>query len=61
MVGPFKWHYIQFVLITIWQWFPFSASVLLAGLKSLPKDVFEAAKVDGAKAGILSEDLLFQC
>jgi len=35
--------------ITIWQWFPFSASVLLAGLKSLPKDVFEAAKVDGAK------------
>jgi multiple sugar transport system permease protein len=36
-------------LITIWQWFPFSASVLLAGLKSLPKDVFEAAKVDGAK------------
>jgi multiple sugar transport system permease protein len=36
-------------LITIWQWFPFSASVLLAGLKSLPKDVYEAAKVDGAK------------
>jgi multiple sugar transport system permease protein len=36
-------------LITIWQWVPFSASVLLAGLKSLPKDVFEAAKVDGAK------------
>ena len=36
-------------LITIWQWFPFSASVLLAGLKSLPKDVFEAAKIDGAK------------
>ncbi|MHB8276574.1 MAG: carbohydrate ABC transporter permease [Candidatus Humimicrobiaceae bacterium] len=35
--------------ITVWQWFPFSASVLLAGLKSLPKDVFEAAKVDGAK------------
>jgi multiple sugar transport system permease protein len=36
-------------LITIWQWVPFSSSVLLAGLKSLPKDVFEAAKVDGAK------------
>ncbi|MHB1253839.1 MAG: carbohydrate ABC transporter permease [Candidatus Humimicrobiaceae bacterium] len=34
--------------ITIWQWFPFSASVLLAGLKSLPRDVFEAARVDGA-------------
>lgn len=38
-------------LITIWQWFPFSTAVILAGLKSLPKDVFEAAKVDGAPAG----------
>jgi len=34
--------------ITIWQWFPFSAFVLLAGLKSMPRDVFEAARVDGA-------------
>jgi len=34
--------------INIWQWFPFSVFVLLAGLKSLPKDAFEAAKVDGA-------------
>ena len=34
--------------ITIWQWFPFSTSVLLAGLKSLPRDVFEAARVDGS-------------
>jgi multiple sugar transport system permease protein len=35
-------------LITIWQWFPFSVFVLLAGLRSLPRDVFEAARVDGA-------------
>jgi len=34
--------------ITIWQWLPFSIFVLLAGLKGLPKDVFEAARVDGA-------------
>ncbi|CEP66980.1 MetI-like domain [Moorella glycerini] len=34
--------------ITIWQWFPFSAFVLLAGLKSIPRDVLEAARVDGA-------------
>ena len=37
-------------LINIWQWFPFSVFVLLAGLKGLPKDAFEAAKVDGASA-----------
>jgi len=34
--------------ITIWQWFPFSVFVLIAGLRSLPRDVFEAARVDGA-------------
>jgi len=34
--------------ITIWQWFPFSTFVLVAGLRGLPKDVFEAARVDGA-------------
>jgi multiple sugar transport system permease protein len=34
--------------MTIWQWLPFSTFVLLAGLKSLPRDVFEAARVDGA-------------
>ncbi len=47
------WWSPQFALyticgITVWQWFPFSVFVLLAGLRSLPKDVFEAAKVDGA-------------
>jgi multiple sugar transport system permease protein len=34
--------------IAIWQWFPFATFVLLAGMKSLPRDAFEAAKVDGA-------------
>lgn len=34
--------------ISIWQWTPFSAFVLLSGLKGLPKDAFEAARVDGA-------------
>lgn len=37
-------------LINIWQWFPFSVFVLLAGLKGMPRDAFEAAKVDGASA-----------
>lgn len=36
--------------ITIWQWFPFATFVLVAGLRSLPKDVFEAARVDGASS-----------
>ena len=36
--------------ITIWQWLPFSTFVLLAGLKGMPRDQFEAAQIDGASA-----------
>lgn len=43
-----KWALYTIALISIWQWTPFSIFVLLAGLKSLPRDMFEAAKVDGA-------------
>jgi multiple sugar transport system permease protein len=36
------------VAVDGWQWTPFMALILLAGLKSLPNDVLEAAEVDGA-------------
>lgn len=32
----------------IWQWTPFMMLILLAGLQSIPKDMMEAAEVDGA-------------
>jgi len=38
------------VFITVWQWLPFSTFVLLAGLKGMPRDQFEAAQIDGASA-----------
>jgi len=52
-IGRVKWWDSSYALytisaITIWQWFPFATSVLLAGLKSLPRDVFEASRVDGS-------------
>lgn len=34
----------------IWQWTPFVALILLAGLKALPAEPLEAAEVDGASA-----------
>lgn len=38
------------VFITVWQWLPFSVFVLLAGLKGMPRDQFEAAQIDGASS-----------
>lgn len=32
----------------VWQWTPFMFSILLAGLMSLPEDIVEAARLDGA-------------
>jgi len=36
------------ILVDIWQWTPFVALVLLAGLSAIPKSPVEAALVDGA-------------
>lgn len=32
----------------IWQWTPFMVLIMLAGLRALPKEPFEAAAIDGA-------------
>ncbi|WP_329455482.1 carbohydrate ABC transporter permease [Streptomyces sp. NBC_01497] len=37
-------------LMIIWRWTGYNAIIFLAGLQALPKDVFEAARVDGASA-----------
>ncbi len=36
------------ILIDLWQWSPLLMIIFLAGLKSLPLEPFEAARVDGA-------------
>ncbi len=38
------------IAVDAWQWTPFMALILLAGLKSLPSEALEAAEVDGANA-----------
>lgn len=42
------WAPVAVMIIDIWQWTPFVFLVALAGLQSLPEDVYEAAKVDGS-------------
>jgi len=39
------------VLLTdVWQWTPFMVLIMLAGLRALPKEPYEAAAIDGATA-----------
>jgi multiple sugar transport system permease protein len=38
------------ILVDTWEWVPFMIIVLLAGLKSLPPEVYEAASADGASS-----------
>jgi sorbitol/mannitol transport system permease protein len=36
------------IIIIVWQWVPFMMLILLAGLQSIPKELIEAAEIDGA-------------
>ena len=45
-----QWALPALVVADIWQWTPFMTILLLAGLQSLPQEVYEAAYVDGATA-----------
>lgn len=53
-IGPLQWlgsvqlALPSILLIDVWLYTPFAALVLLAGLQALPKEPFEAARVDGA-------------
>jgi multiple sugar transport system permease protein len=40
--------WIALIGLDIWQWMPFVALILMAGLQGVPSDIKEAATVDGA-------------
>lgn len=39
---------LSLVMVDVWKWTPMITLIVLAGLKSLPHDPYEAAKIDGA-------------
>lgn len=41
---------LSLAAIDVWQWTPLMFLMMLAGLESLPREPFEAARVDGASA-----------
>jgi multiple sugar transport system permease protein len=57
LLGPGQWYYwlgdpvlgmIAIITVHVWRMLPFSTVILLAGLTSIPKEVHEAADIDGA-------------
>ena len=53
-MGPFPWlsdpdyAFPATIVANIWIGFPFNFILLYAGMRSIPEDVYEAAKIDGA-------------
>lgn len=45
---PWVWH--SLVWVTVWWTLGFNAVIYLAGLQDIPRDLYEAASVDGANA-----------
>jgi multiple sugar transport system permease protein len=41
---------LSVIVVDIWHWTPFCFLLFLAALESLPQDIYEAAKIDGASA-----------
>ncbi|MFO1147498.1 MAG: sugar ABC transporter permease [Alsobacter sp.] len=41
---------LSVIMVDIWHWTPFCFLLFLAGLESMPQDVYEAAHIDGASA-----------
>jgi multiple sugar transport system permease protein len=37
------------ILVNVWQWNPFLTLLTIAGLVSIPRDLYEAARIDGAR------------
>jgi multiple sugar transport system permease protein len=48
ILGDSKTALAGVLLAEVWQWTPFMVLIMLAGLRSLPKEPFEAAAIDGA-------------
>jgi multiple sugar transport system permease protein len=44
------WIMVSLIIVSVWQFFPFVLLAVLARLQTIPQDLYDAAKVDGANA-----------
>ena len=62
-IGPIAWlgdsatALVSLILIDVWIYSPFAILIFLAGLQSLPKEPYEAARVDGASGWFMFRKL----
>src|SRR5919198_2414428 len=49
-LGDPMWAMVSVIFVNIWRGTPFFAISLLAGLQTIPQDLYEAASIDGANA-----------
>ena len=54
-----NWALACIVAVEVWQWTPFVILLMLAGLQTLPDDVYEAAALEGASAWQQFKDITF--
>lgn len=47
-LGDPSWALLSVVIVDIWHWTPFVFLILFAAIETLPQDVLEACRVDGA-------------
>jgi multiple sugar transport system permease protein/sn-glycerol 3-phosphate transport system permease protein len=47
LIDP-KWSMPAVIIVYVWKNLGFTAVIYLAGLQAIPKDLYEAAKIDGA-------------
>ncbi|OJU71726.1 MAG: ABC transporter permease [Rhizobiales bacterium 63-7] len=54
-----SWALGSIIVVEVWQWTPFVILMLLAGLQTLPEDVYEAAALENASAWQQFRDITF--
>ncbi len=49
-LGSSPYSLISLIIVDVWQWTPFAFLILYAGLQTIPEELLEAARIDGAGA-----------
>jgi multiple sugar transport system permease protein len=60
-LGDPQWAMPAIVLLSVWKNFGYNMVILLAGLQAIPEDLYEAARLDGARRWALFRHITLPC